>query len=101
MHELEITRSLVNVALDEAKKAGAKKLTLVNVVLGEMSGAVDESVEFYFELMTKDTIAEGAKSTSARYLCRPDAANAGIPSTLRISSGNATNAIHGDRNDIG
>jgi hydrogenase nickel incorporation protein HypA/HybF len=61
MHELEITRSLVNVALDEAKKANAKKLTVVNVVLGEMSGAVDDSVAFYFELMTKDTIGEGAK----------------------------------------
>ncbi|MFA5628692.1 MAG: hydrogenase maturation nickel metallochaperone HypA [Dehalococcoidales bacterium] len=61
MHELEITRSLVKVALDEAQKANAKKLTAVNVVLGEMSGAVDDSVAFYFELMTKDTIGEGAK----------------------------------------
>ncbi|MDD4924091.1 MAG: hydrogenase maturation nickel metallochaperone HypA [Dehalococcoidales bacterium] len=61
MHELEITRSLVHLALDEAKKANARKLTVVNVVLGEMSGAVDDSVAFYFELMTKDTIGEGAK----------------------------------------
>ena len=61
MHELEITRSLVKLALDEAEKARAKKLTVVNVVLGEMSGAVDDSVAFYFELMTKDTIGEGAK----------------------------------------
>ncbi len=61
MHELEITRSLVKIALDEAEKAKAKKLTVVNVVIGEMSGAVDDSVAFYFELMTKDTIGEGAK----------------------------------------
>ena len=61
MHELEITRSLVKIALDEAEKANANKLTVVNVVLGEMSGAVDDSIAFYFELMTKDTIGEGAK----------------------------------------
>ena len=61
MHELEITRSLVSIALEEAKKANAQKLTSVSVVLGEMCGAVDQSVEFYFELMMKNTIGEGAK----------------------------------------
>ncbi len=61
MHELEITRSLVKLALDEAEKANAKKLTSVTVVLGEMCGAVDDSVAFYFEIMTKGTIGEGAK----------------------------------------
>jgi hydrogenase nickel incorporation protein HypA/HybF len=61
MHELAITRSLVDIALSEANKANAKKVTSVSIVLGEMSGAVDESVEFYFELMSKYTIAEGAK----------------------------------------
>jgi len=61
MHEMTITQSLVDIALEEAKKANAKKIVSVDVVLGEMSGAVDQCVELYFQLMTKDTIAEGAK----------------------------------------
>ncbi|MDD4874170.1 MAG: hydrogenase maturation nickel metallochaperone HypA [Dehalococcoidales bacterium] len=61
MHEMTITRSLVDITLEEAGKANATKVTSVSIVLGEMSGAVDQSVEFYFELMTRDTIAEGAK----------------------------------------
>jgi hydrogenase nickel incorporation protein HypA/HybF len=60
MHELSITQSMVELALGEGKKAGAKKIGKINLVIGEMSGVVDESVSFYFGFLSKDTIAEGA-----------------------------------------
>ena len=60
MHELAVTQSMVNLVLDEAKKGNARRVKRINLVLGELSGVVGECVEFYFSLMSKDTIAEGA-----------------------------------------
>lgn len=60
MHELAITQSMIDLVLEEAKKLGAKKVGKIDLVLGEMSGVVGESVEFYFGFLAKDTIAEGA-----------------------------------------
>lgn len=51
---------MVELALDEGKKVGAKKIGKISLVIGEMSGIVDESVNFYFGFISKGTIAEGA-----------------------------------------
>ena len=61
MHELAITQGLIELVLEHAKKAGAKKVLKVNIIAGELSGFVDECMQFYYEQMSKDTIAEGAK----------------------------------------
>ena len=60
MHELTVTQSILDIALEHAGKADAKTIARVNLVIGEISGIVDECVIFYFELLSKDTIAEGA-----------------------------------------
>ncbi len=60
MHELSITQSILSIALEKAEAVQAKKLTKINLTIGELSGIVDECVEFYFELLSKDTIAAGA-----------------------------------------
>ncbi len=60
MHELSITQGILSIALEQAEAVQAKKLTKINLTIGELSGIVDECVEFYFELLSKDTIAAGA-----------------------------------------
>jgi len=60
MHELSITQSLLDLVLDEANKAKAAKVKKISLVIGEMSGIVDDCVQFYFELISKDTIANEA-----------------------------------------
>lgn len=74
MHELSITQSMLDLVLDEAKKAGAKRVEKINLVIGEMSGIVGESVEFYFGFLSQDTIARGAtlsfKNTPTQARCR-------------------------------
>ncbi len=74
MHELAITQSMLNLALEYAKRAGAQRITHINLVIGEMSGVVDESVQFYFDFVSKDTLAEGAQLVfewqPARIRCR-------------------------------
>ena len=60
MHELSITQGILSIALEKAEAAQANKITKINLVIGELSGIVDECVEVYFELLSKDTIAAGA-----------------------------------------
>lgn len=74
MHELAITQNILNTVLDEAKAAKAKSIIDINLIVGELSGVVTESVEFYFDILKKGTIARDAKFnftlTPARFRCR-------------------------------
>lgn len=60
MHEAGITESMLSLALEKAGEAQAKKITRINLVIGELSGVVGDCVQFYFDVLSKDTIAEGA-----------------------------------------
>lgn len=60
MHELPVTQSLLKIALDHAEKANAKQITALNIVMGELASMVDDSIQFYWEIIAKDTIAEQA-----------------------------------------
>ena len=60
MHELSITESLLKLALQHAEKANAKKVTDLHIVMGELASMVDDSIQFYWEIIAKDTIAEQA-----------------------------------------
>jgi hydrogenase nickel incorporation protein HypA/HybF len=60
VHELAITQNILDIVLKEADAAQASKVTRVNIVIGELSGVVRESVEFYFDFIKKDNAAEHA-----------------------------------------
>ena len=60
MHELSITESILSITLERAEEAKASRVAKINLVIGELSGVVDECVEFYFGFLSKDTIAAQA-----------------------------------------
>ncbi len=74
MHEMAVTQSILDIAIKHAQQAGASRITHVNLVIGEMAGIVDDSVQFYFDFISQDTIAEGAELVFDRrpavYRCR-------------------------------
>lgn len=60
MHEYYVTQQLIKIAEDELKDVKFKKVLSISVVVGELSGIIDESLKFYFDILTKDTILQGA-----------------------------------------
>lgn len=61
MHELMVTESILEIAIRHAEKADAHRVTDLYLVLGELSTVIDESVQFYWDFISENTIAEGAK----------------------------------------
>lgn len=60
MHELGVTQSILNIALHHAQTAQATRIREINLVIGELASVVDDSVQFYWAMIAKGTIAEGA-----------------------------------------
>lgn len=60
VHELAVTQSVLDIALEKAKEAHATRVTGINLVIGEMSSVVDDCVQFYFDFLSQDSIASGA-----------------------------------------
>lgn len=60
MHELSLTQSLVAIAEEHARRAGATVIHGITVEVGALSGAIPEALEFAFEVCSKGTLAEGA-----------------------------------------
>lgn len=74
MHEMGITQSILEASFDAAEKAGATRITEIRITVGEMTEVVDFALQFAFEALTPETIAEGATLTvnmlSPKSLCR-------------------------------
>ncbi len=74
MHELAVTEEILRVAVEHAERAQARRITDIHLVVGNLSTIVDDSVQFYFDFLSPDTIAEGAKlhfeRVPARLRCR-------------------------------
>jgi hydrogenase nickel incorporation protein HypA/HybF len=74
MHEYAVTESLLKTASEYALKNNAKKVIALNLVIGDLSGIIDDSVQFYWDMMSEDTICSAAKlnveKQAARFQCQ-------------------------------
>jgi hydrogenase nickel incorporation protein HypA/HybF len=60
MHELAITESVLEIAIRHAQAQKASHITNLYLVLGQWSSVVDDSVQFYWDIISDGTIAKGA-----------------------------------------
>ena len=60
MHEISIMMSILDTALEIAENNQAKKIERITIEIGDKSGVVKDALDFAFETVTRDTIAEGA-----------------------------------------
>jgi hydrogenase nickel incorporation protein HypA/HybF len=61
MHEFAITESLLNQVLAEAQKQHATQVNTIKLRVGEGRSIVPDCVQFYFETLSKGTLAERAR----------------------------------------
>ncbi|MHA2377664.1 MAG: hydrogenase maturation nickel metallochaperone HypA [Candidatus Thorarchaeota archaeon] len=61
MHEFSAACAIVDAAVQAAESHNIKKITTVNVEVGEFTFLIPEQLEFNFEIASQKTMAEGAK----------------------------------------
>jgi len=60
IHEVGIAESILQIARQVAEQNNLIKITSLQVEIGQFSGVEPEALEFAWEFVSKDTIAEGS-----------------------------------------
>jgi hydrogenase nickel incorporation protein HypA/HybF len=60
MHEMALTESIVEIALETAQAEGAKRVTRIFVDVGALGHVEPEALQFCFAAVAAGTLAEGA-----------------------------------------
>ena len=61
MHELSIVEGILEAVIPEVEKYNVNKVLSIKRRIGELSGVVPECINYYFDIASRDTVAEGAK----------------------------------------
>ena len=70
MHELAVTEQVLNITLEQAHRAKAARVLRINLKIGDLTNFVGESIQFYFDIMAKGTMAEKASLSITRVPAR-------------------------------
>jgi hydrogenase nickel incorporation protein HypA/HybF len=61
MHELPVIQSILDIVLNHARMNHVKKVHRIALSVGELSDLQNEWLQRYFDYISKDTVAEGAR----------------------------------------
>jgi hydrogenase nickel incorporation protein HypA/HybF len=74
MHELAITEHILKLALHHAREANARQVTDLHLQIGTLSTIIDDSVQFYWDIVSQGSLCQGATlhfhRTPARFRCQ-------------------------------
>jgi hydrogenase nickel incorporation protein HypA/HybF len=60
MHESSITESILKNVIEKATESNAKSVKKIKLVIGQDTGFMGDSIQFYFDKYSEGTIAQGA-----------------------------------------
>lgn len=61
MHELSVTESILNTVLESAATHSVSRILKIHLEVGELNGLEAEWIQYYFDVLSKDTMAAGAQ----------------------------------------
>jgi hydrogenase nickel incorporation protein HypA/HybF len=61
LHELSLAHSLVEIVCEALPRVGGGKVRAVRLTLGALAGVVADSLEFCYDIVTRDTPLEGSR----------------------------------------
>jgi hydrogenase nickel incorporation protein HypA/HybF len=61
MHEMSLVQSIIEIIDEYAKKENFKKVESISLSFGKASTVVPAALEFAFEVLSENTIAQGAR----------------------------------------
>ncbi|MCX5865980.1 MAG: hydrogenase maturation nickel metallochaperone HypA [Proteobacteria bacterium] len=61
MHETAIAQEILRIVEEAARRGGARKITRIRLVAGEMRAIVPQTLEWCFTFVSEGTMAVGAK----------------------------------------
>jgi hydrogenase nickel incorporation protein HypA/HybF len=63
MHEFSLMTGVLDAVLESAEENKARRIVEIRLVIGEMAEVLDDAMDFAFEALSPDTLAEGARLT--------------------------------------
>lgn len=61
MHEMGIVQSLLEILESQAEQHGAERIVRINLEFGVLTGVMPDAIRFAFDVLAKETVAEGAE----------------------------------------
>lgn len=61
MHEMSLAESIVQLVEDAARAEGCSKVRAVWLEIGQLASVEPEALRFCFDVVTRDSVAEGAR----------------------------------------
>lgn len=61
MHELAVTEGILKICKEEQDKNNFKSIKEIRIRVGELTGLVPSCIDYYFQVISKGTIGEGAR----------------------------------------
>jgi hydrogenase nickel incorporation protein HypA/HybF len=74
VHELAVTRSILDTVLAHAEANGVRRILRIHLMIGELNEFRQEWIQRYFDYLSRDTLAEDARlvveQVPAAFRCR-------------------------------
>ena len=75
MHELPVTKSILDIVLRHAEANGVEKVVAIDLSIGALSDLEPEWIQSYFDHLSRDTPAHGAllrvRRSPLTFRCKP------------------------------